>query len=120
MRISDWSSDVCSSDLPPGAAFVWSMAGMLLGGIGFGFFQTPNNRALLAGSPRHRSGAAGGMQATTRVFGQSFGTTLVGLSFNISAVHGARLGVVAAIVCALIAVLINVLRHLNPMADLEL
>src|SRR3546814_17838666 len=33
--------------LPPGAAFVWSMAGMLLGGIGVGFFQTPNNRDLV-------------------------------------------------------------------------
>src|SRR5690606_34752009 len=55
---------------------------MLLSGIGFGFFQTPNNRALLAGVPRHRSSAAGGMQATTRVFGQSFGTALVALVFG--------------------------------------
>ncbi|NYT84756.1 MFS transporter [Pollutimonas harenae] len=106
--------------LPVNAAFLWFTLSMLLGGVGFGFFQTPNNRALLAGSPRHRSGAAGGMQATTRVFGQSFGTTLVGLSFNLSATHGARLGVIAAIACALVAVLINVLRHMNPMADLEL
>src|SRR5690606_35342854 len=97
--------------LPLNAAFSWFMLSMLLGGVGFGFFQTPNNRALLAGSPRHRSGAAGGMQATTRVFGQSFGTALVGLSFNVCAVHGARLGVMASIACALIALLINVLRH---------
>ena len=106
--------------LPVDAAFLWFMVSMLLAGVGFGFFQTPNNRAMLAGAPRHRSSAAGGMQATTRVFGQSFGTTLVALSFSFSAVHGARLGVAAAIACALVAVLINVLRHLNPMADLEL
>ncbi len=106
--------------LPAGVNFGWLMAAMLLGGVGFGFFQTPNNRALLAGAPRHRSGAAGGMQATTRVFGQSFGTALVAVAFNISASNGAVLGLVAAIICALIAVGINVARHLNPVSDLEL
>lgn len=106
--------------LPADAAFFWLMAAMLMGGVGFGFFQTPNNRALLAGSPRHRSGAAGGMQATTRVFGQSFGTALVAVAFSISETHGAELGVWAAIMCALAAVAVNVARHLNPAVDLEL
>ncbi|MGB6102492.1 MAG: MFS transporter [Pusillimonas sp.] len=105
--------------LPVDAGFVWFVLSMTLAGVGFGFFQTPNNRAMLVGAPRHRSGAAGGMQATTRVFGQSFGTTLVGLSFNLSATHGARLGVAVAIACALVAMLINVLRHRNPVADLQ-
>ncbi len=106
--------------LPVGAAFGWLMAAMLLGGVGFGFFQTPNNRALLAGAPRHRSGAAGGMQATTRVFGQSFGTALVAIAFNVSQTQGAVLGVSASIVCAMIAVAINISRQLNPSVDLEL
>jgi DHA2 family multidrug resistance protein-like MFS transporter len=106
--------------LPIDSAFIWLMAAMLLAGVGFGFFQTPNNRALLAGTPRHRSGAAGGMQATTRVFGQSFGTALVAVAFNISASNGATLGVCVAIACALIAVAINVARQLNPAVDLEL
>ncbi len=107
--------------LPIDAAFAWSMAGMLLGGVGFGFFQTPNNRALLAGAPRHRSGAAGGMQATTRVFGQSFGTALVGVAFTLSSAHGATLGVVAGISCALVAMGINIVRHFfSSTADLEL
>ena len=35
----------------------WRMA---LCGLGFGFFQAPNNRTLLAAAPRIRSGAAGG------------------------------------------------------------
>src|SRR3546814_10983523 len=117
MRISDWSSDVCSSDLPPGAAFVWSMAGMLLGGIGFGFFQPPNNRALLDGAPRHRSGAAGGMQATTRVFGPSFGTAPVGVAFTLSYAHGAMMGVIAGISCALVAMGIHIVRpFFSPLA----
>jgi DHA2 family multidrug resistance protein-like MFS transporter len=105
--------------LPVGTPFVWMAAAMFFGGIGFGFFQTPNNRAMLAGAPRHRSGAAGGMQATTRVFGQSSGTALVAIAFASSALHGPVLGVVAAICCALAALLINIVRHMNPVADLE-
>lgn len=106
--------------VPVHTAFAWLFAAMLLSGVGFGFFQTPNNRALLAGVPRHRSGAAGGMQATTRVFGQSFGTALVALSFGLSHTHGSLLGMGMAVVCALVAVAINVARYLNPAADPEL
>ena len=61
------------------------LAGMFVAGLGFGFFQTPNNRAMLS-APRAR--AAGGLQATTRVFGQSFGTALVAIAFSLSAAHG--------------------------------
>ncbi|NYT62917.1 MFS transporter [Alcaligenaceae bacterium] len=106
--------------LPGDVAFFWLLAAMFTGGVGFGFFQTPNNRALLAGAPRHRSGAAGGLQATTRVFGQSFGTALVAVAFSISETQGAALGIWASIVCALAAVAVNVARHLNPAVDLEL
>lgn len=106
--------------LPLNTGLGWIMATMFFGGVGFGFFQTPNNRAMLAGAPRNRSGAAGGMQATTRVFGQSSGTALVAVAFTSSATHGAVLGVVAAIACSLAALCINIVRHLNPVADLEL
>lgn len=44
--------------MPLATAFSWLFVAMLLSGVGFGFFQTPNNRALLAGVPRQRSGAA--------------------------------------------------------------
>lgn len=90
---------------------------MLLSGIGFGFFQTPNNRALLVGVPRPRANAAGGMQAAARVFGQSFGTALIALVFGASATQGPTLGVVAALVCALVAVGVNIARHFNPASD---
>lgn len=106
--------------LPLTASLHWQMAAMLLGGIGFGFFQSPNNRALLAGAPRKRSGAAGGLQATTRVFGQSVGTALVALAFNVSTTYGAMLGIVVAILCALAALAINVARYYSPVPDLEL
>lgn len=105
--------------MPISTAFSWLLVAMLISGVGFGFFQTPNNRALLAGVPRQRSGAAGGLQATTRVFGQSFGTALVALSFGVSQQHGPMLAMGVSVACALAAVAINVMRYLNPAADPE-
>lgn len=104
--------------LPLSVDFLWLMAAMLLGGIGFGFFQTPNNRALLTGAPKHRSGAAGGLQSITRVFGQGFGTALVSVVFTLAAAFGPTAGVMVAIACAVIATLINIHRFFNPVPDL--
>ena len=95
----------------------WLCACMFTGGIGFGFFQTPNNRAMLGDIPRHRSGAAGGMQSTTRVFGQGMGTAFAGLAFQLSAEQGAAFGVSVAIAFALGALAVNVVRWLDPTPD---
>jgi len=108
-----------TSLLPAGTGLAWVAASMLVGGVGFGFFQSPNNRAMLAGAPRKRSGAAGGLQATTRVFGQSLGTALTALAFHASTQHGAVLGLVVAIACALGALAINVARYFSAAPDLE-
>ena len=103
--------------LPRDSELVWLLACMFASGVGFGFFQTPNNRAMLGGTPRHRSGAAGGMQATTRVFGQGVGTAFVGVSFQLSSAHGAAFGLGVAIFCALLALAVNVIRHFDPTPD---
>ncbi len=95
---------------PADASNARIMAGMLVAGLGFGFFQTPNNRVLLSSAPRHRSGAIGGLQATTRVFGQSFGTALVAIAFGMSLNHGPTLGLVAAALCAGLAIAVNSVR----------
>jgi len=50
---------------------------MALCGVGFGLFQSPNNRTLMAAAPRERSGGASGMLASSRLLGQTAGTTLV-------------------------------------------
>ncbi|CAM5476197.1 hypothetical protein ECAE60S_03145 [Eoetvoesiella caeni] len=94
--------------------------GPMLGGVGFGFFQSPNNRAMLLGAPRKRSGAAGGLQATTRVFGQGLGTALTALAFHASTTHGAILGIMVGVMLALAALVINVLRYFSPVPDAEL
>ena len=57
--------------LPVNASVIdiaWRMA---LCGLGFGFFQAPNNRTMLSSAPMDRSGAAGGMLATARLTGQT-------------------------------------------------
>src|SRR5690606_33449365 len=96
--------------LPLHTPNAWIMAGMFVAGMGFGFFQTPNNRAMLLSAPRHRSGAAGGMQATTRVFGQSFGTALVAVAFSALPAHGPTVALVLAATCAGLAVGVNTVR----------
>jgi DHA2 family multidrug resistance protein-like MFS transporter len=57
---------------------VWRMA---LAGAGFGLYQTPNNRAMQASAPRHRSGGASGMQAMARLLGQTVGAALTAFAF---------------------------------------
>jgi|GEM_PF-281061 len=61
------------------ADLIWRMA---LCGLGFGFFQAPNNRTLIASAPRERTGAAGGMLATARLLGQSLGAATVAILFR--------------------------------------
>ncbi len=106
--------------LPTHASNAWIMVGMLSCGIGFGFFQTPNNRAMLSLAPRSRSGAAGGLLATTRVFGQSFGTALVAIAFGLSVGHGPTLALAFGAACAALAVMVNTVRfnkmkHASPL-----
>lgn len=47
-------------------------------GVGFGLFQPPNNREMMASVPRERSAQASGVMSTTRTVGQSLGVALVG------------------------------------------
>jgi DHA2 family multidrug resistance protein-like MFS transporter len=63
-------------------------------GIGFGFFQAPNNRELLGSIERGRAGAAAGVLALARTFGQTVGLALV--SLTLAAVLGPE-GIVAAL-----------------------
>lgn len=66
---------------PSGATPVF----ITLSGVGFGLFQSPNNRNLFLSAPPERSGAAGGMQATARVSGQTLGSLTAGALFGLGA-----------------------------------
>jgi len=50
---------------------------MLLCGFGYGLFLAPNGRIVIGSAPRARSASAGGLLATSRLSGQTFGATLV-------------------------------------------
>ena len=96
--------------LEPGATtadIVWRMA---VCGLGFGFFQTPNNRAMVLSSPVARSGAAGGMLAASRLFGQSAGAALVAVYFHLIPDHATRAALATAAVVALLAAGVSLLR----------
>jgi len=53
-------------------------------GLGFGFFQSPNNRLLIASAPPERAGAGSGMLSTARLVGQTTGSALVALVFGLT------------------------------------
>jgi len=97
---------------------VWLFAAMVLGGVGFGFFQTPNNRALLGSAPRERASAVGGLQAVTRVIGQTAGAALVAMAFTLgdsNELSNAINGLIVSVVLAAIALAINVRRQWRSM-----
>ena len=56
---------------------------LMLCGFGFGFFQSPNMKALLLSAPASRAGGASGMVATARLTGQTIGAALAAFCFSI-------------------------------------
>ena len=70
---------------PNPADIVWRA---IVCGIGFGFFQAPNNREILGSAPRRRSGSASGVLATVRLTGQSIGAAVVAVVLGTSVAAG--------------------------------
>ncbi len=85
--------------LPPDPSFTDVAWRMMLCGSGFGFFQSPNNRALVSAAPRARSGAASGVLSTARLTGQTTGGVTVALAFGLMG-GDIRGGVAAALTAA--------------------
>ena len=87
--------------------FVWRMA---LCGLGFGFFQAPNNRTIMAAAPRARSGAAGGMLSAARLLGQTLGAASVAILFRAYGAEGSHLALYVAAVLALTGAVVSSVR----------
>lgn len=87
--------------------FVWRMA---VCGAGFGLFQSPNNRAMLASAPRARSGAAGGMLGTARLLGQTIGAAGVAILFRSYSQRGAEMALYVAAGFAIAAAVVSLSR----------
>ncbi|WP_041795202.1 MFS transporter [Pararhodospirillum photometricum] len=97
--------------LPPAPSdldVVWRMA---LCGLGFGFFQTPNNATLMTAGPTRRAAAAGSMLAVARVSGWCLGSALVAvlLARGGSSAAPTCLGLAAAL--ATLAALLSLSRR---------
>lgn len=60
---------------------------LVLCGLGFGLFQSPNNHTIVTSAPLERAGAASGMLGTARLTGQSLGAVLLGALFSVAGVH---------------------------------
>ena len=93
---------------------VWRL---MLCGMGFGFFQSPNNHMLLSSAPPHRTGSASGMLATARLLGQTTGAALVALLFHLfgdTAPHDAMLLAGVLTLCGAFSS-VTILRHSRQM-----
>jgi DHA2 family multidrug resistance protein-like MFS transporter len=98
----------------PGAAdIVWRI---IICGFGFGFFQSPNNRAIIVSAPRERSGGAGAIQSTSRLLGQTIRAALVALIFGLPGLSSRTSPTVAILLAAgfsAVAAVASVSRLLN-------
>lgn len=93
---------------------MWRMA---LCGLGFGFFQAPNNRTMISSAPRPRSGAAAGMLSTVRSLGHASGAALVAVLFSTHRDDGAQIALLAAATMAAIAALLSFSRLRTTRTD---
>jgi DHA2 family multidrug resistance protein-like MFS transporter len=85
----------------------WRMA---VCGLGFGFFQSPNNRAMVMAAPMHRSGAAGGALATARLLGQTAGAVTTAVFFHLAGTHATTTALATAAGLAAIAAVVSLSR----------
>jgi MFS transporter, DHA2 family, multidrug resistance protein len=95
------------SEHPAAFDIIWRMA---VCGLGFGLFQSPNNRTILSAAPRERSGGASGMLSTARLLGQTMGAAVVSLFFGIYPVHSTTLALITAAGMAGMAAGVSFLR----------
>jgi DHA2 family multidrug resistance protein-like MFS transporter len=96
--------------LPEGAGVfdvAWRMA---LCGTGIGLFGPPNLRQILGATPKHRTGAVGGLVGTNRLTGQSLGAAFAALVLNLAPMNAnvVALGIAAGL--ATIAACISLAR----------
>lgn len=99
--------------LPPDPDFPDVLWRMTICGAGFGFFQSPNNRALISAAPRARSGVASGVLSTARMTGQSLGGVIVAVVFGITGgdiAAGTHAGLIVAAGLAAFGCVISFLR----------
>jgi len=96
--------------LPPHPSLADIVWRMVVCGLGFGCFQSPNFRMMMTSAPRDRAGAAGAANATSRLSGQTAGA--VGMAIFLQAFGGAgeTFGLWTAAAIALAAAAVSLTR----------
>jgi MFS transporter, DHA2 family, multidrug resistance protein len=89
--------------MPADAAPLDVMWRMAICGIGYGLFQSPNNRSIQGSAPRERSGSAQAIQAVARLTGQTTGAVIVALVFGLGGAHGSGTSAASTVVLISIA-----------------
>jgi len=89
---------------------VWRLG---LCGLGFGFFQSPNNKLIIGSAPPHRSGGAAGLQSTGRLVGQSIGTAFMAVIFGRMFAGPTQIALWTAVGLSLFAALVGGLRRMD-------
>jgi DHA2 family multidrug resistance protein-like MFS transporter len=92
---------------PTAGDIVWRLA---LCGLGFGFFQSPNNKLIISSAPRERSGGASGIQSTGRLIGQSLGTAAMAVIFSLAASRQTEIALALAAALSLAGAAASALR----------
>lgn len=86
-------------------------------GMGFGIFQSPNNSIMIASAPQHRSGSASGMLASARLAGQTTGAAMVAMLFHLSGGGVTRSGLFVAAGFSLLGAVISASRIRLPLPE---
>ena len=103
--------------LPEGASQGEIIGRLILCGIGFGLFQSPNNSILIASAPPQRSGSASGMLATARLTGQTTGAALMALLFHIVPERSTHTALLLAGGFALTGAIVSLIRIRLPLPE---
>ena len=99
---------------PSDSDIVWRL---VVCGLGFGLFQSPNNHTIVTSAPAHRSGGASGMLGTARLTGQTLGAVMVALIFSAANPHdghGPTIALATAAVLSAVAAVFSGLRLKSP------
>lgn len=73
--------------VPLGWGISWHVIGVIFCGVGFGLFQTPNNRTMFLAAPAERAASAGGVQGTARLTGQVTGAITASILLSAATVE---------------------------------
>jgi DHA2 family multidrug resistance protein-like MFS transporter len=96
------------------------VASAIVCGVGFGLFQVPNNRTMFLSAPAERSAAAGALQGTARLAGQTAGAMFLAFVLTVAPIAIApRAAIGLAAIAALMAAWVSWSRAPVPVPGLS-